>query len=144
MSDPVPVVVESPYSGHVALNVHYALHCMRHSLERGEAPVLTHLLYTRVPTGDHVPDGAANRVIDRELGLVCARQLRKACGIMVLYLDEGFSPGMKRAEKEALHDDVTIHYRYLPGWTATKAKWIAEAPEWDPARRAWLTSQRVS
>ena len=42
------VILESPYAGDVERNIEYAKLCMKHSLTMGEAPLLSHLLYTQV------------------------------------------------------------------------------------------------
>ena len=43
------VILESPYSGDVEANLEYARSCLHDCLERGEAPIASHLL-TRAPT----------------------------------------------------------------------------------------------
>ena len=41
------VILESPYSGDVVRNTEYARKCMLDSILKGEAPLFSHLLYTR-------------------------------------------------------------------------------------------------
>jgi len=42
------VIIESPYAGDIENNKRYAQMCLKHSLEHGEAPIASHLLYTQV------------------------------------------------------------------------------------------------
>ena len=49
------VCIESPFAGNVEFNVEYAKLAMKDSLSRGEAPFLSHLLYTQV-LDDTKPD----------------------------------------------------------------------------------------
>ncbi len=105
--NPIPVIVESPYSSTekytIEQNVEYALKCMKHSYMNGEAPILTHLLYTRIPTGYHVSDYDVNNTcMGREYALNCAHEWRKITPKTILYTDHGISQGMIRAEQEAL------------------------------------------
>jgi hypothetical protein len=114
---PVLVMVESPYSASerytIEDNVAYAIECMRDSYTRGEAPMLTHLLYTRIPSG-HVSDHDPNhKCMDREYGLQCAHEWRKVCSKTVLYTDHGISSGMERAEKEAIDLGQEVERRNL-------------------------------
>ncbi len=41
------VMLESPYAGDIDANVAFARACLRDSLQRGEAPIASHLLYTQ-------------------------------------------------------------------------------------------------
>ena len=41
------VYLESPYAGDVEKNIKYARLCMKDSLDRGEYPFASHLLYTQ-------------------------------------------------------------------------------------------------
>ena len=41
------VIIESPFAGDVDKNIEYARKCVRDSLNRGEAPSASHLLYTQ-------------------------------------------------------------------------------------------------
>jgi hypothetical protein len=42
-----PVVIESPFAGDIEANVAFARACLRDCLERGEAPIASHLLVTQ-------------------------------------------------------------------------------------------------
>lgn len=109
------VVVESPYSGDIEKNTQYALLCMRDSyINHGEAPVLAHLLWTRIdtrptPTGEFIPDDEEGR----KRGLERCRLLRKTIGRVVFYTDRGWSNGMNRALEEAKADGVQVEERSI-------------------------------
>ncbi len=62
----------------------------------------------------------------REHGLQRAFAWRNLCQRTILYVDEGVSSGMARAEKEALDAGHYVERRTLPGWAGLKAKWLAE------------------
>src|ERR1019366_3199089 len=60
------VIVESPYAGDIEANVAYARACVRDALARGEAPFVSHLLYTQPGIlRDEVP-------AERERGIAAA------------------------------------------------------------------------
>lgn len=62
------VVLESPYAGDVERNVRYARAAVRDCLDRGEAPIASHLLYTQPGVlDDLVP---AERAMGIEAGLL--------------------------------------------------------------------------
>lgn len=42
------VIIESPYAGDIERNTEYARRCLKDSLDRGEAPLASHLLYPQV------------------------------------------------------------------------------------------------
>lgn len=103
------VFIESPYSSKngrtVEENLEYARACMLDSLNRGEIPVVSHLMWTQV-WDDTDPE-------IRETALMLCKQLRERCGVVAFYTDLGWSNGMIRGESEARTGDVTIHYRKL-------------------------------
>jgi hypothetical protein len=63
------VVLESPYAGDVDANVEYARACVRDALQRGDAPIASHLLYTQPGIlRDEVPaEREATRLTEREM-----------------------------------------------------------------------------
>ena len=132
---PTPVMVETPYnaesSREIELNIFYALHCMRDSLTRNEAPMLTHLLYTRIPSGQHVSDNDPKHcLIGRDAGLRCAQAWRSSCKRTIMYIDRGISAGMQRAIDEATgNGDVVVEYRNLPNWEDIKKEFPEKPPE---------------
>jgi len=86
------VYVASPFKGanveETRQNIVYARLCMLDSLERGEAPYLSHLLYTQCW---HEGGGL------RERGLAAGDAWRAAAELVAVYQDLGVTPGMQRA-----------------------------------------------
>lgn len=89
---PTRVYVASPFMGatveETRQNIVYARLCMLDSLRRGEAPYLSHLLYTQV-----YPEDAASR----EVGLLAGDAWREVAEIVAIYTDLGVTAGMQRA-----------------------------------------------
>jgi hypothetical protein len=110
----IPVVfLESPYSGDIKANVEYALACATHSyMVKGECPIALHLLLTKLPHGEFVPDNTPE-LKGREHGLQCCRATRQKCDKVVFYIDKGMSPGMLRAREECIEDGCEFELRYL-------------------------------
>jgi hypothetical protein len=104
MSTPVLVILESPYAGNVELNTQYARACMLDSLRRGEAPMVSHLLYTQV-----LPDVGEDRKLGIEAGLAWGRMAQKT----VVYEDLGISGGMLYGIQNAEHTGRPVEYRKL-------------------------------
>lgn len=72
----------------------YARMCLMDSIERGEAPFASHLLYPQV-----LDDNAGHeRMLGIEMGFAWWE-----CATIVFYTDFGFSPGMVEAHKLAMH-----------------------------------------
>ena len=109
------VVVESPYSGDILSNVYYAVECMQDCLQRGEAPFLSHLMYTMEPHG-YVPDTEERRT----QGLNAAYSWLKVAQLMAVYYDKGISAGMKAAIDKATELNIPITYRSIKGKTMLK------------------------
>lgn len=88
------VIIESPYSAEtedgVAANVAYAIRCMGDSLERGEAPFASHLLYTLPGLLDD--KNAEERLAGIEAGL----RWGEAADFTAVYIDRGISGGMRQ------------------------------------------------
>jgi hypothetical protein len=99
------VQLESPFSGDLDRNMRYARRAMRDSLDRWEAPFLSHLLYTQV-LDDNDPS-------DREQGIACGWAWLMQCDYAVFYLDYGMSSGMQRSLD--LCNELNIHtvFRYI-------------------------------
>lgn len=87
------VIIESPYSAKngrtVEENVLYAKRCMMDSLNRGEAPILSHLLYTQV-LDDDIPG-------ERLDGISAGFEWGIAAETIVFCTDHGMSEGMLKA-----------------------------------------------
>lgn len=99
------VILESPYAGDIKRNEEYARQCMLHSLKRGEAPMVSHLLYTQV-----LDD---NDFHERALGIEAGLAWRELATKSVVYVDYGISNGMKYGIEKAKADGKTIEYRRI-------------------------------
>lgn len=106
------VILESPYAGDtantVARNVEYARKAMIDCLNRGEAPIASHLLYTQVLSD--------NNATERKLGIEAGLAWYRAADKVVFYTDYGFSYGMKQALDVAKAQGRWIELRTLPGF----------------------------
>jgi hypothetical protein len=103
------VIVESPYAADtpegLERNLAYARECLKDSLRRGEAPFLSHLLYTQV-LDDRMPH---ERTLGIEAGLIWGH----VADLTVVYTDLGISPGMQKGIDRAKEDGRRIRYRRL-------------------------------
>jgi hypothetical protein len=105
------VILESPYAGDVEGNVAYARAALRDCLERGEAPIASHLLYTQPGVlRDDVPE-------EREWGIAAGLAWSDTfvCEAAVFYVDRGWSNGMKAAKKHHEENGTPCEYRQIPG-----------------------------
>jgi hypothetical protein len=103
------VILESPYAGDVDANLRYARACMRDCLERGEAPIASHLLYTQPGIlDDHTP-------AERQWGILAGLAWRPAAELSVFYTDRGWSSGMLSALKSATEGGWPFELRSLAG-----------------------------
>lgn len=110
------VILESPYAAAtpsgIALNVEYARACLRDCLERNEAPLASHLLYTQPGVlDDRKPD---ERALGIEAGLAWADTF--VCEGAVFYTDRGWSRGMLAAKDHHVENGTPIEERGLPGF----------------------------
>ena len=99
------VILESPFSGDVEQNREYALNCMRDALERGEAPIASHLLLTQV-LDDRAPE-------QRRRGMEAGVAWTRAADASVVYTDLGISKGMQYGIEAATKAGIPIEYRRL-------------------------------
>jgi hypothetical protein len=91
----IPVILESPYAARVATSVEdherFARACMADCLQRGEAPLASHLLYTQPGVlNDTLPE-------EREKGIFAGYSWWSAAVKVVFYTDLGWSNGMLQA-----------------------------------------------
>jgi hypothetical protein len=107
---PMPlVIIESPYAGDIEANVEYARAAMRDSLNRGEAPIASHLLYTQPGIlRDEVPE-------EREWGIQAGFAWRHAADLAVFYVDRNWSGGMLAARRLYLDEGFPFEVRTLDG-----------------------------
>ena len=103
------VFLESPYAGDVIRNVAYAKACMFDSIQRGEAPFASHLLYAQAGILDDT------NVNEREAGIQCGLAWAEKAEATVVYMDLGVSPGMKRGIDAAKVCGRSVEYRFLYG-----------------------------
>jgi hypothetical protein len=101
------VILESPYAGNIAFHEAYARACIRDCLQKGEAPIASHLLYTQPGIlRDELPD-------ERQWGIDAGLAWLKVAESSVIYVDFGFTDGMKEGENEARKAGVHIQYRHI-------------------------------
>jgi len=110
------VIIESPYAGDVKRNEEYAKKCMHDSLMRGEAPFLSHALYTQC-LNDTIPE-------DRKMGMEAGWEWIKVSDFTAVYEDYGVSNGMKQGIEIAKKMGHKVVTRYL-----------------DPLKQLFLTSE---
>ena len=104
------VIVESPYAGEIETNVAYARAAVRDSLQRGEAPIASHLLYTQPGIlRDEVEE-------ERNWGIEAGLVWRAAAAAGVFYVDRGWSKGMLFARELYIAAGIPIEERSLPDW----------------------------
>lgn len=110
------VVVESPYAGDIEKNMRYLRACMRDCILRHEAPYASHALYTQPGVlKDEVPE-------ERKLGIEAGFAFRPRTQKTVVYIDLGYSTGMKYGIKHAEEIGHPIEYRTLGGeWAPSGA-----------------------
>lgn len=99
------VILESPYAGNVSFNAEYAKLCMKDSLSRNEAPMVSHLLYTQC-LDDKDP---SERVLGIQAGLAFKSVVKKT----VVYTDLGISKGMQYGIDDAFKNGRIIEYRNI-------------------------------
>jgi hypothetical protein len=101
------VILESPFAGDVARNIAYARRCVRDSLQRGEAPIASHLLYTQEGILDD------NNPVERALGIDAGLAWRTVAEASVVYTDHGISSGMRYGIAAATAAGRPVEYRSL-------------------------------
>lgn len=101
------VILESPYAGDVERNIKYARMCVKDSLNRGEAPIASHLLYTQ--------EGILDDTIENERmqGIVAGLQWKDVADLQVFYIDYGFSKGMMYAFYFAKNNNIPFETRTI-------------------------------
>lgn len=114
------VILESPYGGQAEdelernlereENVRYAQACLRDSLERGEAPMASHLLYPQAGLDDGIHD-------HRRMGIEAGLAWGPVADATVVYCDRGITPGMAEGMLRATDENRPIERRSLPGWS---------------------------
>lgn len=126
--NPCPVIVESPYSGDIELNIYYARLCMLDSYKRNEAPFLGHLLYTQISKDMkdeflHDED-EQKQLFGREHGLLCNYVWREKAKKTIFYTDLGWSSGMKQALEECYFLIQPMEERKIENWEELKKNFV--------------------
>lgn len=85
--------------------VAYAQRCLSDALQRGEAPIASHLLLTQV-----LDDKCA---IQREQGITAGVAWVRRADLVAVYRDYGVSMGMQRGMDRARACGVPIEYREI-------------------------------
>jgi len=99
------VIIESPYAGDKELNVKYGKRCMLDSLKRGEAPFLSHLLYTQC-LNDDIRE-------ERHMGMNAGFAWVDKSDYTVVYTDYGISKGMEEGIARAKNLGHNVEYRSI-------------------------------
>ena len=101
------VIIESPYAGDIKRNTEYARLAVRDSLERGEAPIASHLLYTQ-------PGILKEEIVEeRQWGIAAGLAWLRKAEAMVVYEDYGISSGVAGAIEKAKRHGKEIIYRKI-------------------------------
>ncbi len=100
------VIIESPYAGNLFEHTHYARRALLHSIQSGEVPIASHLLYTQVLND--------NKAGERELGMSLGFEWLRAAKYVAVYEDYGITKGMEKGIHLALGTPfVSIVYRKI-------------------------------
>ena len=101
------VIIESPYAGDIERNIKYARVCLKDSLNRNEAPLASHLLYTQ--------EGVLDDTVERERmqGINAGLAWIEFADIHVFYIDYGMSDGMKYALNYSTDKGVKTVFRKI-------------------------------
>jgi hypothetical protein len=99
------VIIESPFRGDVKANQEYGLTCVLDCLNRGEAPLAQHLIYTLVLND---ADEA-----ERAKGMHAAFAWYSAADAIVVYTDRGVTGGMEVGIALANGMKKPVEYRRL-------------------------------
>lgn len=101
------VILESPYAGDVVRNINYARMCVKDSLQRGEAPIASHLLYTQ--------EGILDDTIENERiqGINAGLKWKEVADLQVFYIDYGISKGMQYGMDYAKEHNIPFETRKI-------------------------------
>ena len=108
----VRVMVESPFSAKKFPAEEldkYARRCMKDSLDRGESPFMSHMLYPK-RTGGVLDDDDPE---ERQQGLDGHNNWLKVAQLVAVYVDYNISPGMEDAMNRAGKYSVPVKVRRI-------------------------------
>ena len=99
--------MESPFAGDIDRNIKYAKLAIQDCLNRGEAPIASHLLFTQ--------EGILNDddLTERALGICAGLSWVRRADAMVVYEDHGRSRGMQEAITYAIRHSIPVEYRFI-------------------------------
>lgn len=103
----IKVILESPYAGDINRNIEYARKCVKDSLNRGEAPIASHLLYTQEGILDD------NIEEERAMGINAGLAWKSVADKHVFYIDYGYSEGMEYAKRYATKNNIPTEERKI-------------------------------
>lgn len=101
------VILESPFAGNWLqrwLNVRYARRCVRDALQRVEAPIASHLLYTQRGILDDA------KAAERQWGIDAGLAWKSVADASVVYTDRGITKGMRFGIEVAKQAGIPIEY----------------------------------
>lgn len=101
------VILESPYAGDIPANVAYAKRAVRDALERGEAPIASHLLFAQEGLLDDADSD------QRRQGIEAGQAWATVAHAMVVYTDRGISKGMQAAMYRAVDLGLPVEVREI-------------------------------
>jgi len=101
------VIIESPYAGNIEQNIKYARACLKDSLNRNEAPLASHLLYTQEGVLDDTVESKRMQGINAGLAWI------EFADIHVFYIDYGMSKGMENARSFSIGSRVQLEFRRI-------------------------------
>lgn len=104
------VVIESPFrstDAGIYRNINYAKKCILHSLSINEAPLTSHLLYTRIGILED------NDEDERKKGIAAGHAWIPVADAVIVYEDFGISDGMKKGIEVAEEFGIPIEYRKI-------------------------------
>lgn len=99
------VIIESPYAGNIEENLEYARLCLKDSLNRWEAPIASHLLYTQV-LNDNIPE-------ERKLWIEAWLAWVWNADLQVFYIDKWISKWMQYALEDAIEQGMRYEFRKI-------------------------------
>ena len=99
------VVIETPYAGDIKKNMDYLKRCLKDSIDRGETPMASHMIYTQVLCDENPKE--------RALGISLGYHWLSTAVSQIFYIDYGFSRGMLEAFRKGQSISILQEIRYL-------------------------------
>lgn len=143
------VIIESPFSAKkqdgswdaeaVEKNLEYVRACMADCFKQGESPFASHALYTQPGVlNDQIPE-------DRKLGMEGGFAWNEVADYTVVYVDRGFSQGMKDGILNAIKAQRPIEVRslYNDQDAVNSILWYIHEQRMAPALKAKQEAMRI-